>query len=122
MTVMDNILNNLRRFFGMEETATAAEIDDRLEDYVAPPQESAPAVENEGAENRVEESAPAPEPVQANLEPLLAQIQSLQSELAALKAKAAAKPAEYEETAAETGDDPRERYFCSTTLRAMGRM
>ena len=120
MTVMDNILSNLRRFFGMDDSTTPQELDQRLEDYVTPP--AVEAEENQGAEIRAEETEPAQEPVQANLEPLMQQIFALEREVEALRKKAAAQPAAYEETPAETGGDPRERYFCSTTLKAMGRM
>lgn len=127
MTVIDNIMNNLRRFFGMDESATPAEIDDRLEDYVAPAEQGSQAAEgeeNEAPENRAEEIAPAQEDVQAilaRLQQLQESNQQLQHQLNELRTKPLAAPTQYEEAPAETGSDPRERYICSITAQAMGR-
>lgn len=130
MTVIDSIINNLRAFFGLPE-ATEAELDQHLQDQLTQEgpddvgeEEAEPAgpdAEEETAEEQ-EERAPeesAEQRILAELEALRQENMALSQQVAALNKKHLAAAAAYEQE--QVAADPRERYLCNTTLRAMGR-
>jgi len=133
MTVVDNIIANLRAFFGMPE-ATEAELDQHLEDQLAQPaaaeateeepettveEDSQEAAAAEQEEQEEQEEASAEARILAELEAIRQENIALREQVAALNQKHLAAAAAYEEQQVEA--DPRERYLCATTLRAMGR-
>jgi hypothetical protein len=139
MTVFENIINNLRTFFGMPE-ATAAEIDQHLTDQVeqaeAPatdgPDDSAEQQEEQIDDNHAQqtpsESATENEPAPMAVQEILSRLSALENENTALRGQIeelekqpAAPVASYEQTPVEEHSDPRDRYLCDTTLRALGR-
>jgi hypothetical protein len=132
MTVVENILANARRFFGMEN-ATDAELDQHLEEQLTDEadsdeseQEASAEETDEGQEQETAAESDTQESAQgANLQAILTRLNALESENSNLREKVKnlnekhlAAAAQYEEETAEA--DPRDAYLCSTTLRAMG--
>jgi len=133
--ILDNLLANLRRFFNMED-ATEAELDQKLEDEInasagssaseetdspeEEPETEAAETETEEASTETEESdePTVAEQLTARLDALQAENETLQAQIEALKQRHLAAAAEYEQEPAASAD-PREKYICSTTRRAL---